>query len=210
MEGKLIKRGAEAEIYLVDYHGWPAVRKLRLKRTYRDPELDIILRKTRTRKEAVLIKRARDAGLMTPMIYDIDLVDMAITMEYIDGTRVKEFLNTMDSRDERVDLCARIGAYIARLHNSGITHGDLTTSNIILRDGDVYFIDFSLGEKDIRVEDMAVDIHSFREAFISTHPGMDMEWKALMEAYLDELNVPEEFRKAIEVVEKRGRYRVPG
>lgn len=37
-----------------------------------------------------------------------------------------------------------MGFLIFRLHQQGIIHGDLTTSNMILKDNKLYLIDFGL------------------------------------------------------------------
>ena len=33
-------------------------------------------------------------------------------------------------------LLVKVGQAVAKLHDGGVVHGDLTTSNIIIRDGD--------------------------------------------------------------------------
>ncbi|CAF4890070.1 unnamed protein product, partial [Rotaria magnacalcarata] len=43
------------------------------------------------------------------------------------------------------NLAQQIGTIIARLHQAQIVHGDLTTSNMLLKDNDqLYLIDFGL------------------------------------------------------------------
>src|SRR2546426_7930979 len=62
-----------------------------------------------------------------------------------------------------------IGEIIGRLHRAGIIHGDLTTSNMIVRDGRIVMIDFSLGGKDDGVEARGVDLHLLKEGLGSAH-----------------------------------------
>lgn len=48
-----------------------------------------------------------------------------------------------------INFGIRLGQIIAKLHLGGIVHGDLTTSNILLRNGNhkaIVFIDFGLAE----------------------------------------------------------------
>jgi len=104
----------------------------------------------------------------TPIIYDIDVQEAEMVLEEIEGERVKDALLEVD--DEEADrICEEIGRLVALMHRSGMTHGDLTTSNMILRDGKIWFIDFSLGGRNAELEDMGVDLHLLKEAFQSAH-----------------------------------------
>ena len=78
-----------------------------------------------------------------------------IYMEYIDGESLKNYIYKLqDYSHETPELrfvLTRLGEEIARLHDCNIVHGDLTTSNIMLRrkeDGnlEVFLIDFGLGK----------------------------------------------------------------
>jgi TP53 regulating kinase-like protein len=65
---------------------------------------------------------------------------------------------------------------IAKMHDAEIVHGDLTTSNVIVRDNDnqVFLIDFGLGLLKPTLEDKAVDLYVLARAFTSTHPNSDL------------------------------------
>lgn len=39
----------------------------------------------------------------------------------------------------------KLGDLVKKLHGIGIIHGDLTTSNMIFKDDEVYLVDFGLG-----------------------------------------------------------------
>ena len=165
---KLIKRGAEAEIYLSEWNGKKVAVKRRVPKSYRLPQIDKRLREARTKLEAKLISEARGFGVSTPIIYDIDLPQNQIIMDYIDGTRIKEKLQQVED-DVQKDLCTEIGKSLGKLHKNDLIHGDLTTSNMILMDNKIYFIDFSLGGKSKEIESKGVDLHLLSEAFESTH-----------------------------------------
>ena len=126
-------KGAEATITQGEFLGRRALVKTRPPKTYRHPELDSKIRSTRTRNEARIVHEARRAGVRTPCIYDIDLKDCSITMEYLDGRSVKEILDSDPSSAS--DVCREIGRTVAKLHSAGICHGDLTTSNMIMCGG---------------------------------------------------------------------------
>jgi TP53 regulating kinase-like protein len=165
----LIKKGAEANLYLADWHGRRAVMKQRVRKEYRPKKLDGQIRRYRTIHEPQLMHEAKRAGVPTPMIFLVDVKNTTIIMEYIDGKQVKELLS-MISQDERQCLCFRIGQLIARLHKCGLIHGDLTTSNMIAGlNGRVFFVDFGLGDRNNEVEARGVDLHLMKRALESTH-----------------------------------------
>lgn len=65
-------------------------------------------------------------------------------MEYIDGIKLKDWFNQEHTEVEIVKQLMKMGFLVYRLHQQGIIHGDLTTSNMILRDNKIYLIDFGL------------------------------------------------------------------
>ena len=164
----IIYKGAEAEICVSKYMNYNVVEKRRVHKSYRINYIDDKLISSRTREEAKLMIEARNKGVSVPIIYDVDLVNGIITMEYLKGKRVKDILNNL-SEKKRQTLCKKIGESIARFHNNDIIHGDITTSNMILLDDKVHFIDFGLGEKNSEIESKGVDLHVLMEALESTH-----------------------------------------
>ncbi|MEM3536435.1 MAG: KEOPS complex kinase/ATPase Bud32, partial [Candidatus Bathyarchaeia archaeon] len=119
----LIKKGAEANLYLAEWHGKKAIIKRRLPKKYRPPKLDEQIRIYRTIHEPQLMHEAKKAGVPTPTIFLVDVKDATIIMEFIEGEQIKQLLSKI-SQGERQKLCIEIGKLIGRLHNSGIIHGD--------------------------------------------------------------------------------------
>ena len=204
---KIIYRGAEAEICLSKYMDFDVVEKRRVKKSYRIKNIDDRLISSRTKGEARLISESRKQGVSVPIIFDIDLYNGIITMEYIDGKRIKDIFNIIDDK-ERELICRKIGESIAWLHNADIIHGDITTSNMILFEDRIYFIDFGLGEINNEVETKGVDLHVLMEAIESTHSKYATYFKYILEGYKKELigDANLVFNKIEEIV-KRGRYR---
>src|SRR4030042_851167 len=95
---KIVKRGAEAVLYL---DGKNLVKE-RVRKSYRLTEIDEKLRKLRTRKEAKLLLESRGVGVETPKIINVSEKDFKITMEYIDGKRLKEFFNETDDKNREI------------------------------------------------------------------------------------------------------------
>lgn len=168
----LLKRGAEAEIHLTEFLGREAIAKLRVPKTYRNKRIDDVLRKNRTKSEARLMSEVKKYGVSTPIIYDVNVDECMIVMEYIKGRRIKDIINNL-SENERKRICYKIGESVGKMHVSNIIHGDLTTSNMILLNDKIFFIDFGLGEKNGEVEAKGVDLHVMMEGFEGAHSEVD-------------------------------------
>lgn len=199
---EIIKRGAEAILYLEK----ESLVKERNKKGYRLPQIDTELRRGRTRREAKLLSEARRCGVNTPMIVSVDEENSKLIMEYIDGERLKEFLNETNDKN-RVKTAEEVGKAVGILHKQGIIHGDLTTSNMILKDGKIYLIDFGLGEFTKRIESLAVDLSVMKEAFKSTHfKHLNLLWDSFIKGYKQTNNNFNKVLEALDNIEKRGRY----
>jgi TP53 regulating kinase-like protein len=192
---QLIAQGAEAKIY----HSDSKIIKERVKKSYRIAEIDSKLRKERTRAEAKLIRSLERAGVPVPAVLKEDDKGMILDLEYIDGEKVRDYLE----RTEDVKLCKQIGELTAKMHSANIVHGDLTTSNLILRGNKVYLIDLGLGDFSERIEDKAVDLHLFKECLVSKHHKIwEACWKSFVQGYKDQ-----KVLDRLKIVESRGRYK---
>ena len=205
----LIKKGAEASLFLEDWHGQKVILKRRLPKKYRLEKLDDEIRFQRTVHEPQIIHRAKEAGVATPTIFMVDTMDATIVMEFVEGKQVKQILNSL-AEGERLQLCRRIGNLIGRLHSQGIIHGDLTTSNMILTPhGKVVFVDFGLSEISRELEIKGVDLHLMKRAFQSTHYRYAREcFESVLVGYAEVVgeSAAKEVVEKIREIEKRGRY----
>src|SRR5436309_12739805 len=89
----LVKQGAEAELRTTEFLGRPAIEKYRRAKAYRLDVLDDELRRSRIRHETRLMAEARAAGVAVPILYDINLVENKIIMEFVDGPTAKHVLD---------------------------------------------------------------------------------------------------------------------
>jgi TP53 regulating kinase-like protein len=205
----LLKKGAEASLYLDNWHGKKAIIKIRTPKKYRPEPLDRQIRSYRTAHEPQLLHQAKVAGIATPLIYMINVPDATIIMEYIEGIQVKQYINST-SEAERRKICLKIGEVIGKLHKENLIHGDLTTSNMILDNkGKIFLIDFGLGEKSVELEAKGVDLHLLKRALQSTHFAFwEPCFKDVCIGYSlvvgDELS--EKVYEKISEIERRGRY----
>jgi TP53 regulating kinase-like protein len=206
---KLIKKGAEASLYLTEWHDRKVIMKVRLPKKYRPPELDERIRTYRTAHEPQLMHEAKIAGVPTPTIFLVDMNKASITMEYIEGQQVKKLMDTV-STEEGKKLCEKMGELIGNLHQHGVIHGDLTTSNMILtRNGKVFLVDFGLGEKNTELEAKGVDLHLMKRALQSTHYEIAEEcFRSVMFGYSSVVGNEKtrEVMEKIREIEQRGRY----
>ena len=159
------RRGAEAVVTTVE----PAdcafelpgrsVRKRRLSKPYRHPELDATLTSERTTAEARLTAEARAAGVPTPLVWDVATETATIHLQHVGEADLAERLNA--------ETVATVGRHLATLHDAGMVHGDPTTRNVRVGDH-VWLIDFGLGFHTGHVEDYAMDLHVLRQSLTAT------------------------------------------
>lgn len=104
---EIIKRGAEAEIYLADWRGREVIVKRRIKKGYRIKELDERIREQRTKREALLMMTARKAGVSVPIIYDVRIKDKRIkevSREIKEKYGGLDWIYKMDIKDAKKEL----------------------------------------------------------------------------------------------------------
>ncbi|GAB7092160.1 bifunctional N(6)-L-threonylcarbamoyladenine synthase/serine/threonine protein kinase [Halorubrum luteum] len=203
-------RGAEAIVEILS----DRVLKRRVPKSYRHPELDRTLRRDRTVSEARLTSEARRAGVPTPLVYDVDVLNATLTFQRVGDRDLTAALTPVRA--------AAVGRHLARLHDAGIVHGDPTPRNVRVADeesrhtesdgrsaGDtatgIRLIDFGLGYHTGHVEDHAMDLHVFEGSVGATATDPDPVVEAFEEGYrsVGEAEVLDRLRD----VEQRGRYR---
>lgn len=200
---RLIQQGAEAKIFLDEKNN--KIIKDRISKSYRIPEIDKKIIKQRTKAETKLLEKA--SKIISSSSPEKSKEENKIIMNYIKGEKLSESLNNF-SFDKQKNILNKIGESISKLHKSDVIHGDLTTSNMILKDNQIFLIDFGLGYISKKVEDKAVDIHLLKQALEAKH---FKHWKELFEEFKRSYSKNNaESKKIFErmiAVERRGRYR---
>ena len=186
---ELIAEGAEARIYEDN----SVIIKDRVEKTYRIKEIDDKLRKSRTNREAKVLKKLAENSINVPKLIRKD--NFKLIIEKIKGEKVRDILE-----EDYKKICKEIGTQIREMHDLGIIHGDLTTSNMIWNKK-LFFIDFGLSFFSQKIEDKAVDLHLLEEALYSKHHRIAEKCMNLILKYYDD----EEIIKRLEKVKKRGR-----
>jgi TP53 regulating kinase and related kinases len=196
----LIKKGAEADIYLIDWYGRKAISKVRTPKPYRHKSLDDSIRKNRTIHEGNMLSCAKMIGIRSPFIYFIDPVRAEIVMEFIEGKNAKEMMTH--------ELAYRIGRYAGLLHSNNIIHGDLTTSNFIVGKK-LVLLDFGLAFHSVRNEDKAVDVKLIKTILKSAYSSVyERTFNGFLKGYSKVVSAEEVGRilKNVYDIERRGRY----
>jgi len=205
----LIASGAEANLYRGRFLGYDVVVKHRVSKPYRDVKLDLMIRRDRTLTEAKIMLLAMSLGVRVPTVLYVDLENSIIVMEYVEGVLLRDYIGLVDEGVRRAYL-ELLGVYVGKLHKNDITHGDLTTSNVIVSsNGSLYIIDFGLSKISNDVEDKAVDIHLLMRSFESIHYNMSKELLTyFLRGYRSVLS-PNEVNDILNTVKEirlRGRY----
>ncbi len=197
---KILCQGAEAIISL--NRDSNQIIKNRIKKSYRIKEIDEKLRKSRTKSEAKIMKKL-SSFIPVPKIIKTD-EKQEIIMEFINGRKLSDTLESLDYKT----ISKLIGETIASIHNQGIIHGDLTTSNMIYKDDKVYLIDFGLSFHSQKIEDKAVDLHLLKQALEAKHFTIWKECSSIiLKNYEKTANQGKDIIHRIKVIESRGRYR---
>lgn len=110
-------------------------------------------------------------------------------------------------------LAQRVGQTLAKMHDEDVIHGDLTTSNMLLRRGpqdkesELVLIDFGLSYISALPEDKGVDLYVLEKAFLSTHPNTELVFEELLKSYAASSKRSAAVIKKLEEVRLRGRKR---
>ena len=113
---ELIAQGAEAKIFKKK----DSVVKERIKKSYRLPQIDIKLRKFRTRSEAKILRKAGQI-INVPKVLRVDDKKMTLEIEHIGGVKVRDLLDQNDEKLKR-KVCRELGKSIKKLHQNDIIH----------------------------------------------------------------------------------------
>ncbi|CAO3697125.1 unnamed protein product [Umbelopsis ramanniana] len=128
-------------------------------------------------------------------------------MERILGRILKDII--IEGKADTDILADSIGAALAKMHDVDVVHGDLTTSNLMLRDDNqsLVIIDFGLSYVSKLPEDKAVDLYVLERAFSSTHPKTEAVFERILASYKSHSKQAKPTLNKLEEVRLRGRKR---
>lgn len=122
-------------VWETTFCGRPCIVKQRFRKRYRHPQLDAKLTSSRLKQEARSLLRARKAGIPAPALYFVEPEAGCLYMERVQGRSLRHLLQAgaLDS-PAVARVAAEVGRLLALLHDGGLVHGDLTTSNMLVRE----------------------------------------------------------------------------
>ena len=166
--------GAEAEVWSGTWMGKPAISKTRRNRAWRHPDLEKRLGYRRMISEARILLRLRDDGLPVPALWDIDLENGIIVMQKMNGRPLIDILrDEKTSEKDLLDALHNSGFAVRLLHRMAVTHGDLSTNNILIDEHcNAFLIDFGLSAVEYEVERFGIDLHVMDEILGASHPNI--------------------------------------
>lgn len=208
---RLISQGAEAKIWLDRENN--VIFKERFSKKYRHTAIDTLLIKKRTRAESRLLTKLKEkVSFNVPSVYQTDESKGIIKMEFIDGISLKQYLFSCSNENDLIQIGKTIGRDIAKLHDNGITHGDLTSSNILYgtknpeASDPLIYIDWGLAVATDSANVKAIDLYVLQRALSSTHSNADTVWNSFIETYFDNLSVKKaDVKNYWNQVQSRGR-----
>jgi Kae1-associated kinase Bud32 len=138
--------------------------------------------------EARLLVRMHRAGLAVPALYDLDPESGVMIMQHMPGRPLIEVLrDTSMSSEFLLKALASTGAAIRNVHRLAITHGDLSTNNVLVdENGNASLIDFGLAAVDYEVERFGIDLHVVDEILGASHPDIEGAIEELLRGYTAE------------------------
>lgn len=148
-------------------------------------------------------------------MYFVDYSSNCIFLEEIvDSCTVREHIaSSLCSNRELEQLVEQIGRILAKMHDEDVIHGDLTTSNMLLKPGkddvisQLFLIDFGLSYISSLPEDKGVDLYVLEKAFLSTHPATEKLFEKLLKSYVAASSKSLPVIKKLDEVRLRGRKR---
>lgn len=157
------------------------------------------------------------SGICTPTVYFTNMENSSIYMEEIeDAQTVREYIQHVQANENSdtannilKPLGVKVGEILGIMHSNNIVHGDLTTSNMLLRGNpaglDVVIIDFGLSHFENFAEEKGVDLYVLERAILSTHPNTEDFFQTILDSY-KKYNL----KSSVEVVAKLDEVRLRG
>ena len=177
----MLHQGAEAIVHAGTWMGRQAILKQRQPRTWRHPDLDARLTKSRMSAEVRLLRRLHLAGCPVPELLSVDVSEGWIITSRMPGGPLFDHLRSGGD----AGMLEELGSIIREIHAVGISHGDLTTHNILWDDqGGLSIIDFGLSQITDDLEPMGLDLQVLNECLKASHPSIEGGIDRVVSGYL--------------------------
>ncbi len=183
---EILHQGAEAIVTSGYWMGDKSVLKIRKPRSYRHPDLDRRLTRQRLSVEVRVLTKLHSTVISCPSLLDVDIDKGWILLSHIDGVTLYESLIEGTSGYDQI---RKLGRLIREIHELGISHGDLTTHNIMIDyEGKLSLIDFGLSKIAPEIEQLGLDLQVINECLNASHHNYEGAIEVLIEGYLSSSN----------------------
>ena len=186
VEEAILHDGAEARTICGKWFGTNAVMKIRRPKGYRHPSLDRSLTKRRLFAEARILVHLSNSELPIPNLLDFDEKNATIVMTRLSGVPLFEVLRNSNNTEVVSSIMYSCGKLIRKIHSLGVSHGDLTTHNLLCDDSNfIQIIDFGLGRLSPEIESLGQDLQVLSECLSASHPKHHNAMKFILDGYRD-------------------------
>ena len=184
VEDVVLLDGAEARTISGEWFGTNAVMKIRRPKGYRHPSLDQSLTKRRLYAEARILHHLSNSELPIPILLDFDEKNATIVMTRLPGVPLFEVLRNSNNPGVVSTILYSCGKLIRKIHSLGVSHGDLTTHNLLCDDSNfIQIIDFGLGRLSPEIESLGQDLQVLSECLSASHPKYSDAMKFVLDGY---------------------------
>ena len=175
--------GAEAQVIAGIWMGHSAVLKFRHPRTYRHPELERRVVRSRMAAEASILRILHEKGLPVPEVLGTLREGRILILARIQGNPLCEALDHAGPVDA-ADLLEKLGSLLRLLHEHEIVHGDPTTHNVIVGSNGLSLVDFGLARRAPELEHLGLDLHVLKESLDARHSGLEAAMNKVLSGYI--------------------------
>ena len=186
VEEVVLHDGAEARTISGSWFGTDAVMKIRRPKGYRHPSLAQSLTKRRLFAEARILIHLSNSELPIPNLLDFDEKNATIVMTRLPGVPLFEILRSSNDPELVSSIMYSSGKLIRKIHSFGVSHGDLTTHNLLFDNSNfIQIIDFGLGRLSPEIESLGQDLQVLSECLSASHPKHSDAMRFVLNGYTD-------------------------
>ncbi len=184
--------GAEAVATAGRWLDGDAILKERRPRGYRHPSLDRRLSSARLTAEARILSRLAASPLPVPTLLAIDAEAGWMIQSRMPGVPLFDPLRgaadaPLGDSARSKPMFTSLGCFIRALHRRAVSHGDLTTHNILwCPEAGLSLVDFGLGRLSPELEICGLDLQVLSECLSASHPDHEGAMQAVLEGYTDD------------------------
>lgn len=135
--------------------------------------------------EAKAILKCKTMGVAVPTLYLIDTKNYKIVMENVSGLPAKKFLKDNENDSKLITgVLFDIGIILSKLHTSNVSHGDLNTSNMLIKEnGSIVLINLGLSSLDPNINEKVMDLYILEQSFIHMHQTIAEKFWLILTGY---------------------------